>query len=488
MMHPFSLGHLATRRTFLGASAGTVGATALSTLLARTAVATHSPTEGGSGATCTLPHFKPKAKRVLCLFQAEGFSHVDLFDYKPALEKHHGQEIPPSVKGTQRLTGMTSNQGKYPVVAPMWSGRRCGQHGTWISDLLPHIQTIADDICIIKSMYTEAINHDPAQTFICTGNQQPGYASMGAWISYGLGSENENLPTFIAMISQGTGKNPGQPIFSRLWGNGFLPSSHQGVCLRPGANPVLYLENPPGTRGDQRRELLDDLAELNRLRAAEIGDPETLARINAYEMAFRMQTSVPELTDLSNEPASIIESYGPEVHKAGSYAANCLLARRLLERGVRFVQLFHRGWDQHIAIKRQLPNQCRDVDQPTAALLNDLKQRGLLEDTLVMFLTEFGRTVFSQGTLGDASMGRDHHGRCFTVWLAGAGIKPGMEYGRTDDFCYNIVESPVHLRDLHATMLHVLGIDHRRFSHPFRGLDVRLTGVEEAHVVRDILA
>jgi uncharacterized protein (DUF1501 family) len=486
---------LATRRTFLGATAGALGTTALSSLLARSALATtqragaSSPPVGAAdGPARSLPHFAPKAKRVLCLFQAEGFSHVDLFDYKPALAANHGQEIPPSVKGTQRLTGMTSGQGKYPVVAPMWPGRRVGQHGTWISDLLPHMQKIADDICIVKSMYTEAINHDPAQTFICTGNQQPGYASMGAWISYGLGSDNENLPTFIAMISQGTGKNPGQPIFTRLWGSGFLPSSHQGVALRAGASPVLYLNDPPGADRTQRRALLDDLADLNHLRATETGDGETLARIAAYEMAFRMQASVPELTDLTGEPQNIIDSYGPEVHKAGSYAANCLLARRLLERGVRFVQLFHRGWDQHIAIQRQLPNQCRDVDQPTAALLNDLKQRGLLEDTLVMFLTEFGRTVFSQGILGDANMGRDHHGRCFTVWLAGAGIRPGIEFGRTDDFCYNIAENPVHLRDLHATILHILGIDHRRFTYPFRGLDSKLTGVEEAHVVRGILS
>ncbi len=484
----------ASRRMFLTTTAGGIGSTALAILLPSAVRAGSSSTPTPAGAADGparvpgLPHFTPKAKRVLCLFQAEGFSHVDLFDHKPTLTKHHGQEIPPSVKGNQRLTGMTSGQGKYPVVAPMWPGRRCGQHGTWMSDLLPHMQTIADEICIVKSMYTEAINHDPAQTFICTGNQQPGYASMGAWISYGLGSENENLPTFIAMISQGTGKNPGQPIFSRLWGSGFLPSSHQGVGLRPGASPVLYLGDPPGTDRDQRRALLDDLAQLNHLRAAETGDPETLARINAYEMAFRMQASVPELTDLSDEPETTLESYGPEVRKPGSYAANCLLARRLIERGVRFVQLFHRGWDQHIAIYRQLPNQCRDVDQPTAALLKDLKQRGLLEDTLVVFLTEFGRTVFSQGTLGDANMGRDHHGRCFTVWLAGAGVKPGIEFGRTDDFCYNIAENPVHLRDLHATMLHILGIDHNRFTHPFRGLDVRLTGVEPAHVVRGILA
>jgi hypothetical protein len=299
---------------------------------------------------------------------------------------------------------------------------------------------------------------------------------------------NQNLPTFVAMISQGTGKNPGQPIFSRLWGSGFLPSSHQGVGLRSGGSPVLYLDDPPGVDRSERRALLDDLAKLNHMRAAQTGDPETLARISAYEMAFRMQTSVPELTDLSGEPSAIIESYGPEVHKAGSYAANCLLGRRLIERGVRFVQLFHRGWDQHIALKRQLPNQCRDVDQPTAALLKDMKQRGLLDDTLVMFITEFGRTVFSQGAIGNPSAGRDHHGRCFTVWLAGAGVKPGIEYGKTDEFCYNIAENPVHLRDLHATMLHILGIDHTRFTYPFRGLDTKLTGVEEAHVVRGILA
>jgi hypothetical protein len=479
----------ASRRTFLSATAGAVGATALSSMLSPRSLALPAHAIGDASAgLASLPHFTPKARRVLCLFQSEGFSHVDLFDSKPSLDKNHGKELPPSVRGNQRVTGMTAGQSSFPVIAPMFPGRRCGQHGTWISDLLPHIQKIADDICIVKSMHTEAINHDPAITFISTGNQQPGYASMGAWISYGLGSANENLPTFVAMISQGTGKNPGQPIFSRLWGNGFLPSSHQGVGLRSGGSPVLYLDDPPGVAREQRRELLDDLAELNRLRAAETGDSETLARINAYEMAFRMQTSVPKLADVSDESPSVIESYGPEVHKPGSYAANCLLGRRLIERGVRFVQLFHRGWDQHIAIKRQLPNQCRDVDQPTAALLVDLKQRGLLEDTLVMFITEFGRTVYSQGQIGDPGMGRDHHGRCFTIWLAGAGVQPGIEYGKTDDFCYNIAENPVHLRDLHATMLHVLGIDHRRFTYPFRGLDTRLTGVEEANVVRDILA
>jgi uncharacterized protein (DUF1501 family) len=474
------------RRAFLANASHAVGGMALASLLPGKSLSAGETNAKSSGQT-GLPHFAPTAKRVLCLFQSEGFSHVDLFDYKPTLTKHHGEEIPPSVKGNQRLTGMTSRQAKYPVVAPLKDGRPCGQHGTWISDFLPHTQTIADDICLVKSMHTEAINHDPAITYMNTGNQQPGYASMGAWVSYGLGSENENLPAYIAMVSQGSGKNPGQPIFSRLWGNGFLPSSHQGVGLRPGTNPVLYLANPPGTDREQRRALLDDLAKLNRQRAAELGDPETLARVEAYEMAFRMQTSVPELTDLSNESAATLAAYGPDVHRPGSYAANCLIARRLLERNVRFVQLFHRGWDQHIAIARQLPNQCRDVDQPTAALLNDLKQRGLLKDTLVLFNTEFGRTVFSQGQLGDPGMGRDHHGRCFTVWLAGGGIKSGIEYGRTDDFCYNIAENPVHLHDLHATVLHCLGIDHERFSYPFRGLDVRLTGVEKARVVKEIL-
>jgi len=485
-----------SRRSFLGLTAYGIGATALSTMLPEAARVAAAPPVVGSGNdlargthnVCTVPHFTPKAKRVLCLFQSEGFSHVDLFDYKPTLDKFHGREIPPSVKGDQRLTGMTSGQTAYPVVAPIRRGRLCGEQQTWISDLLPHMQSIADDICLIKSMYTEAINHDPAITFINTGNQQPGYASMGAWISYGLGSENDDLPTYIAMVSQGSGKNPGQPIFSRLWGSGFLPSSYQGVGLRAGGSPVLYLDDPPGVTREQRRALLDDLGELNQLRAAELGDPETLARIHAYEMAFRMQASVPELTDLSEESAATLESYGPEVHKPGSYAANCLLGRRLIERGVRFVQLFHRGWDQHIALERQLPSQCRDVDQPTAALMHDMKQRGLLEDTLVLFVTEFGRTVFSQGTFGDPGMGRDHHGRCFTVWLAGAGIRPGMEFGRTDDFCYNIVENPVHLRDLHATILHCLGIDHNRFTYRYRGLDVKLTGVEPAHVVRGILA
>ena len=467
-----------TRRAFLGRSAA---------LLSGVAAACATPTLQSTPRRAALPHFTPRARRVLCLFQSGGMSHIDLFDDKPTLRRFAGAELPPSVRGTQRVTGMTAGQSKFPVVPPIVGGRRCGNSGLWISDLLPHLQTLADELCLIKSLNTEAINHDPAITFMTTGNQLPGYASMGAWIAYGLGSDNRNLPAFLTMVSQGSGKNPGQPIFSRLWGSGFLPSSHQGVALRPGRNPVLFLANPDGVEREHRRAMLDDLHELNGLWAAQSGDPETRARIAASEMAFRMQASVPELLDLADEPGSVRARYGPDVQRPGSYAANCLQARRLLERGVRFVQLFHRGWDQHIAIKRQLPNQCRDIDQPTAAVIRDLRDRGMLDDTLVILATEFGRTVYSQGELGAPRAGRDHHGRCFTVALAGGGVRGGLEHGATDDFCYNIADDPVHLRDLHATILHCLGIDHARFSYRFRGLDARLTGVEPAHVVTDIL-
>ena len=473
-----------TRRTFIGASARGIGSIALGSLLLPHLVTSHASAAGG---IADVPHFFPKAKRVLCLFQSGGMSHIDLFDQKKTLYDFAGKDLPPSIKGTQRVTGMTSGQSQFLVVPPIAGGRLCGKSGLWISDLLPHMQTIADDLCIIKSLNTEAINHDPAITFMNTGNQLPGYASMGSWVSYGLGSENSNLPAFIAMVSQGSGKNPGQPIFSRLWGNGFLPSSHQGVSLRGGGDPVLYLANPDGVDREQRRAMLDDLAELNTQRAVELGDPETIARINAYEMAFRMQVSVPELADTADEPQATFDNYGPDARTPGSYAANCLLARRLLERGVRFVQLFHRGWDQHIALTRQLPNQCRDVDQASAAVIKDLKVRGMLEDTLVIFATEFGRTAYSQGGFNDPSAGRDHHGRCFTVLLAGGGVKGGMEFGATDDFSYNITQNPVHLRDFHATILHCLGIDHNRFTYRLRGLDAKLTGVEEANVVREVL-
>ena len=483
-----------SRRAFLGAHG--IGRLALGALLPGLAASCASgaasnraarPAPQGPLGLPNLPHFAPRAKRVLCLFQSEGMSQVDLFDHKPELARFAGQDLPPSIKGTQRITGMTSGQSKFPVVPPIAPFRRCGQSGLWLSDLLPHLQGVADELCVIKSLNTEAINHDPAITFMTTGNQLPGYASMGSWVAYGLGSENQDLPAFLTMVSQGSGKNPGQPIFSRLWGSGFLPSSHQGVALRPGGNPVLHLANPAGIDRDHRRAMQDDLGALNELAAARSGDPETLARIQAGEMAFRMQASVPELLDTREESAATLARYGPDVRRPGSYAANCLLARRLLERGVRFVQLFHRGWDQHIAITRQLPNQCRDVDQPTAAVIRDLRERGLLDDTLVVIATEFGRTVFSQGEFGAPGAGRDHHGRCFSIALAGGGIRGGIAHGETDDFAYNIAADPVHLRDLHATILHCLGIDHARFSYRFRGLDTKLTGVEPARVVREVL-
>jgi hypothetical protein len=481
------LEHL-TRRTFIGQAARGIGGIALGSMLLPELLAKEGAPASRVGGLPGIPHFAPKAKRVVCLFQSGGLSHVDLFDDKPELRRLAGQDIPPSVKGSQRITGMTSGQSRFPLQPAIAGGKLCGRQGAWISDLLPHIQTIADDICVIRSLHTEAINHDPAITYMNTGNQLPGYASMGAWASYGLGTENANLPAFIVMVSQGTGKNPDQPIFSRLWGSGFLPSSHQGVGLRPGVNPVLYLNNPPTVDAAQRRALLDDLALLNDQRARELGDPDTVARIKAYEMAFRMQTSVPELTNISGESPATLAAYGPEVTKPGSYAANCLLARRLLERDVRFVQLFHRGWDQHISLGRQLPNQCLDIDQPTAAFVKDLKARGLLEDTLVVFATEFGRTAFTQGGFGTPGAGRDHHGRCFSIWLAGGGIKAGHLHGATDDFGYNIAQDPVHLRDFHATLLHCLGIDHERLTYRFRGLNARLTGVEPAKVVRGVLA
>jgi len=480
-----------TRRTLFSNMARGLGGMALGTLLSPRLLqggeveqGTNDPVEGFG----LLPHFAPKAKRIIYLFQSGGPSHVDLFDYKPIMRKLHGVELPDSVRGVQRVTGMTANQSSFPFVAPVREMQRCGASGTWISDLLPHTQAIADDITVLRGMHTEAINHDPAVTYINTGSQQMGHASLGSWLSYGLGSDNEDLPAYMVLLSQGSGKNPGQPLFSRLWGNGYLPSSFQGVKLGSGMDPVYFLQNPPGVDRANRRKALDRLEALNRKHAAVVGDPEIHARIDAYEMAYRMQTSVPELMDLSDEPESTFELYGEESRRPGSFAANCLLARRMAEKGVRFVQLFHRGWDQHKKLATQLPKQCRDVDQPSAALIKDLKRRGLLDDTLVIWGGEFGRTAYSQGKIGAASSGRDHHGRCFSIWAAGGGIKGGFEWGTTDDWAYNIVDGGVHIRDLNATLLHCMGIDHERFTFKFRGLNQRLTGVEEARVVNEILA
>jgi hypothetical protein len=477
---------LLTRRHFFGRSAFGLGTAALAGLLARNGFASEPATAGHPGVLAQ-PHFRPTAKRVIYLFMSGGPSHIDLLDYKPGLRDHHGQELPAAIRMGQRITGMTAGQRSFPCVAPMFRFAQHGQSGTWLSELLPHTAGIVDDICIVKSVHTEAINHDPAITFINTGSQQPGRPSFGAWLSYGLGCETDSLPAFVVMVSQGSGNRTDQPIFSRLWGSGFLPSEHQGVRFRTGADPVLYLSNPPGIDRDSRRRMLDAGSELNRLAARDFGDPEINTRIQQYEMAFRMQASVPELTDLSHESARVLRMYGLDRPRDdGGFARNCLLARRLAERGVRCIQLYHRGWDQHGDLPRQIRGQCRDVDQPSAALVRDLKERGLLDDTLVIWGGEFGRTVYSQGRLTADNYGRDHHGRCFTVWLAGGGIRPGLSYGQTDDYCYNIVANPVHVHDLNATLLRCLGIDHTRLTYRFQGRDFRLTDVA-GNVVRGIL-
>jgi hypothetical protein len=480
---------LQTRRQFFGRTANGIGSVALASLLNPNLFAATPDTSSlAQDAALKALHFAPKAKRVIYLFMSGGPSHIDLFDYKPALQKHHGEELPASVRMGQRITGMTSGQKSFPCVSPMFKFNQYGKSGTWVSELLPNIGKIADDIAIVKSVNTEAINHDPATTYIQTGSQQPGRPSLGAWLSYGLGNANENLPAFIVMISQGSGNKTDQPIFSRLWGSGFIPSQHQGVRFRSGDDPVLYLSNPPGIDAASRRDMLDGVGKLNGLGAKSFGDPEINTRIAQYEMAFRMQTSVPDLTDLSKEPKSVIEAYGvDEKGIDGGFARNCLLARRMVERGVRFVQLMHRGWDQHSSLPMQIRGQCKDVDRPAAALVQDLKRLGLLDETLVIWGGEFGRTVYSQGSLTKDNYGRDHHGRCFSMWMAGGGIKPGVSYGETDDFCYNVVKDPVHIHDLNATVLRTLGIDHTRLTFRFQGRDFRLTDVE-GKVVPGLLA
>jgi hypothetical protein len=479
---------LLTRRQFFGRTATGIGALALGSLLnERLFAADVDPASTAHGILPAL-HFAPKAKRVIYLFMSGGPSHIDLFDYKPELRKHHGQELPASIRMGQRVTGMTSGQSSFPCVAPMFEFSQHGKSGTWISELLPHTATIVDDIALIKTLNTEAINHDPATTFIQTGHQQPGRPSLGAWLSYGIGTENQQLPAFVVLISQGSGNKTDQPIFSRLWGSGFLPSQHQGVRFRSGADPVLYLSNPSGVDSQTRRRMLDAVDQLNQMAKKSFGDPEINTRIAQYEMAYRMQTSVPDLTDLSKEPKHILDMYGiDEKGTDGGYARNCLLARRMVERGVRFVQLMHRGWDQHNNLPKQIRGQCKDVDQPSAALIKDLKARGLLDDTLVIWGGEFGRTVYSQGTLTKDNHGRDHHGRCFTMWMAGGGIKPGISYGETDDYCYNIVKDPVHIHDFNATILHTMGIDHTKLTFKFQGRHFRLTDVH-GDVVKGILA
>lgn len=471
---------LASRRQFLKSSGMGLGATALGSLCAAKATASQAPLG---------THFPAKAKRVIFLFMAGAPSQIDLFDYKPELHKQFKKPLPASVSMGQRVTAMT--RGKEQLIAPsMFKFARKGRSGTYMSELLPHLSEMVDELCIIHSTHTDAINHDPGKTLFCTGSEIPGKASMGAWLSYGLGRMNENLPDFVVLSSafwSGDADNV-QALYSRLWGSGFLPSKHQGVSFQPSGDPVLFLSNPAGVNRDTRHRMLDLVTKLNEEHLGNVGDPEIQTTIAQQEMAFRMQASVPELTDLSQEPASVLDMYGPEVHKSGSFARNCLLARRMMERDVRFVQLFHRGWDHHVALPGKLRGQAYDIDQPAAALIRDLKQRGMLDDTLVVFGGEFGRTTYCQGKLTNTNYGRDHHPRCFTTWMAGGGVKGGITYGRTDDYSYNIVENPVHVRDFNATILHQLGIDHNRLTFPFLGLDQKLTGVEEAHVVHDLLS
>lgn len=465
------------RRHFMQNAIGGLGAAALTSL---SGAASAAPSTQGL-------HHLPRAKQVIYLFQSGAPSQFESFDYKPSLAGMAGEDLPDSVRQGQRLTGMTSGQESFPVAPSIFKFGRHGESGAEVSELLPYTAGVADDLLIVRSMKTEAINHDPAITFCQTGSQLAGRPSFGAWVAYGLGSENKDLPSFVVMISRGTGRSAGQPLYDRLWGTGFLPSSHQGVKLRSGADPVLYLANPAGCSRQQRREVLDDLGELNQLHHEQTGDPEVLTRVAQYEMAFRMQASVPDLTDISDEPDHVLDLYGPDVHKPGTYARNCLLARRMAERDVRFIQLYHMGWDQHNDLPDHMGKQCKDTDQPSAALVQDLKQRGLLDETLIVWGGEFGRTVYCQGELSESNYGRDHHPRCFSLWMAGGGVRGGQTYGATDDFSYNIVDKPTEVHDLNATILHLLGVDHTRLTYKFQGRDYRLTDVHGS-VVRDWLA
>ena len=470
-----------TRRAFLGRGTLGLGGIALGSLLNAQAAKRNA-----IGGQADLPHFAPKAKRVIYLFQSGGPSQMDLFDYKPHLAKRFGEEVPESIYPAERKTTMTSGQASFPCAPSTLKFTRHGQAGTWLSEPLHHLAQVIDDVCVIKSMHTDAINHDPAATLFQTGSVLPGRPSMGAWVSYGLGSGNANLPAFVALTSNGRAK-AGQPLYDRLWGAGFLPGRFQGVKFRGQGDPILDLYNPAGVTRAQRRRMLDALGKLNRDQAGRFNDPAIATRIAQYELAFRMQMSVPELIDVQREPQHILDQYGPDATKVGRYAYNCLLARRLAERGVRFIQLYHRGWDAHNNAPKEVPAQCRDTDRPTAALLLDLKQRGMLDDTLVVWGGEFGRTIYCQGKLTKQVYGRDHHPNCFTYWMAGGGVRGGMTYGETDDYSVNVTENPVHVHDLQATILHQLGINHERLTHRYQGRYFRLTDVH-GKVVEQILA
>jgi Protein of unknown function (DUF1501) len=473
-----------SRRHFLNRFGMGLGGIALAHLLGTEFSAKAEAAANPHGGILGGPHFPPKAKRVIYLFMAGGPSQLETFDYKPLLNQRNGENLPDSVRMGQRLTGMSGNQAVLPLAGSIFKFGQHGKSGAWVSELLPHTAKIVDELCVVRSMYTEAINHDPAITFMQTGSQLSGRPSMGAWLNYGLGSDNQNLPAFVVLITPG---KVDQPLYARLWGSGFLPSEYQGVQFRSGKEPVLYLSNPAGMSSASRRSMLDRLRELHQAEKAELADPEIDARIAQYEMAFRLQSSVPEVVNTSKEPASVFERYGPDARKPGTFASNCLLARRLAERGVKFIQLYHQGWDQHGNLPSGIKTQCRETDQASAALVMDLKERGMLEDTLVIWGGEFGRTNYSQGKLTATDYGRDHHPRCFTTWMAGGGTRPGLIYGETCPFGYNLVKDPVHVHDFHATMLHLLGIDHERLTYKYQGRRFRLTDVS-GQVVEPLLA
>jgi len=473
-----------SRREFLSSTAMGMGAAALGSLLNPLPVLGNPglPLDAGRG-VLGAPHFAPRAKRIIFLLQSGAPSQLDLFDYKPLLNKMNGEQLPASVRKGQRLTGMSAGQSSLPLAGSQFTFSQYGESRAWVSDLMPYTTKVVDDLCFVKSLHTEAINHDPAITFIQTGSQLAGRPSMGSWLHYGLGTDNENLPSFIVLI---TANKQDQPLYARLWGSGFLPSRYQGVPFRPGNDPVLFLNNPAGMTNAERRKMLNYLRSLQELEYEALGDPEINHRIAQYEMAYRMQTSVPEALDLSDEPDSVFELYGEDSRKPGTYAANCLQARRLAERGVKFIQLYHQGWDQHLGLPAGIKVQARETDQASAALITDLKQRGLLDDTLVIWGGEFGRTAYSQGKLTKTDYGRDHHPNCFTMWMAGAGVKAGISYGETDEFGYNIISDPVHVHDFQATVLHLLGIDHERLTYKHQGRYYRLTDVH-GNVVEDLV-
>ena len=476
-----------TRRHFFAGTGFSLGAAALGTLLGEDARAA-ADTKTGAGAALPTTHFPSKAKNVIYLHMVGGPSPMDLFDYKPKMGEWYDKDLPDSIRMGQRLTTMTSGQARFPIAPSKYKFAQHGKSGAWLSEMLPHTAKVVDEMCIVRSMHTEAINHEPAITFIQTGNQVTGRPCLGAWTSYGLGSLNRNLPTFVVMVAEPTNKEQIQAISARLWQSGYLPGEHAGVSFRSAGDPILYINNPPGVSTDVRRKTLDGIKQLNEMTAKRVGDPETRTRIEQYEMAYRMQSSVPELADLTKEDESTFKLYGEAAKKPGTFANSALLARRLVERGVRFVQVYHNNWDHHANLTKRMPDQCGDVDQACYGLISDLKRKGMLDDTLVIWGGEFGRTIYSQGGLSKTNYGRDHHPRCFTMWMAGGGAKGGVVYGETDEFSYNIVKDPVHIRDFHATVLQLLGIDHERFTYKFQGLDQKLTGVEHAKVIKALLA